>query len=209
MIVRPEFYQPQEMRRADERVRLGLSPYLPTGIVMFGGYGSRRMISIARRVLEAGLRTQLIFMCGHNHDLRERLVAMNLPFPHCIAGFTREIPYYMRLSDYFIGKPGPGSLSEALVMRLPVIVDRNASTMVQERYNTEWVLENGVGMVLPSFNQIGDGIKAMLDPAQYAGFLFKLKALDNRAVFEIPKLLAALMSPVYVEIGAGAMLANA
>ena len=51
-------------------------------------------------------------------------------------------------------------------MKLPVIVDRNASTMVQERYNTEWVLENGVGMVLPSFNHIGDGIKAMLDPAQ-------------------------------------------
>ena len=209
MIVRPEFYQPQEMRRADERVRLGLSPYLPTGIVMFGGYGSRRMISIARRVAEAGLRTQLILMCGHNQDLRERMVAMNLPFPHHIAGFTREIPYYMRLSDYFIGKPGPGSLSEALVMKLPVIVDRNASTMVQERYNTEWVLENSVGMVLPSFNHIGDGIKAMLDPAQYAGFLFKIKALDNRAVFEIPKMLAALMSPAYQEAEAGAMLANA
>jgi Glycosyltransferase family 28 C-terminal domain len=209
MIVRPEFYQPQEMRRADERVRLGLSPYLPTGIVMFGGYGSRRMISIARRVAEAGLRTQLIFMCGHNQDLRERLVTMNLPFPHHIAGFTREIPYYMRLSDYFIGKPGPGSLSEALVMKLPVIVDRNASTMVQERYNTEWVLENGVGIVLASFNHISDGIKAMLDPSQCAGFLFKIKALDNRAVFEIPKMLAALMSPAYQEAEAGAMLANA
>jgi hypothetical protein len=78
MIVRPEFYQPQEMRRADERVRLGLSPYLPTGIVMFGGYGSRRMISIARRVAEAGLRTQLIFMCGHNQDLRERLWSQSI-----------------------------------------------------------------------------------------------------------------------------------
>jgi hypothetical protein len=50
MIVRPEFYNSPKMRRADERVRLGLSPYLPTGLVMFGGYGSRRMISIARRV---------------------------------------------------------------------------------------------------------------------------------------------------------------
>ena len=209
MIVRPEFYQPLEMRRADERVRLGLSPYLPTGIVMFGGYGSRRMISIARRVAEAGLRTQLIFMCGHNQDLRERLAAMNLPFPHYITGFTREIPYYMRLSDYFIGKPGPGSLSEALVMKLPVIIDRNASTMVQERYNTEWVLENGVGIVLPSFNQIGDGIKAMLDPAQYAAFLFRIKAIDNRAVFEIPKMLSALMSPATEEIEIGAMRANA
>ena len=34
MIVRPEFYQPLEIRRTDERVRLGISPYLPTGLVM-------------------------------------------------------------------------------------------------------------------------------------------------------------------------------
>ena len=30
-----------------------------------------------------------------------------------VVGFTSEIPYYMVLSDFFIGKPGPGSISEA------------------------------------------------------------------------------------------------
>src|SRR5260370_39033822 len=40
MIVRPEFYRPIEMNRAAERVRLGLDPELPTGIVMFGSYCS-------------------------------------------------------------------------------------------------------------------------------------------------------------------------
>jgi len=194
MIVRPEFYQPLELRRADERARLGLSPYLPTGLVMFGGFGSRRMITIARRVAEAGLRTQLIFMCGHNQKLRERLAALDLPFPHCIVGFTREIPYFMRLADYFIGKPGPGSISEALVMKLPVIVDRNGSTMVQERYNSEWVLENGVGIVLRSFDDIGEGVRAMLDAAQHATFRFKLRSMNNRAVFEIPDILETLMA---------------
>ena len=56
--------------------------------------------------------------------------------------------------------------SEALLMKLPVIVDRNASTMVQEPYNTEWVLDNGVGIVLHSFNEIAEGIKAMLDASR-------------------------------------------
>jgi hypothetical protein len=209
MIVRPEFYQPLEVRRADERARLGLSPYLPTGLVMFGGFGSRRMLAIARHVAAAGLRTQLIFLCGHNHKLRERLVALELPFPHHIAGFTREIPYYMRLSDYFIGKPGPGSISEALVMKLPVIVDRNASTMVQERYNTDWVLENGVGIVLRSFNDIAEGVKAMLDAARHATFRFKLRSINNRAVFEIPDMLEMLMSPARGEVQAPPLRAQA
>ncbi len=194
MIVRPEFYSPPEIRRPDERARFGLSPYLPTGIVMFGGFGSRRMITIARRVAEAGLRTQLIFMCGRNEKLRERLAALDLPFPHHIAGFTREIPYFMQLSDYFIGKPGPGSISEALVMKLPVIVDRNSSTMIQERYNTDWVLENGVGVVLRSFEDIVDGVGAMLDAARHATFRFKLRSINNRAVFEIPGMLETIMS---------------
>jgi glycosyl transferase family 28 len=200
MIVRPEFYQPFQLRRADERARLGLSPYLPTGLVMFGGFGSRRMITIARRVAAAGLRTQLIFLCGHNQSLRERLAALDLPFPHHIAGFTREIPYFMRLADYFIGKPGPGSITEALVMKLPLIVDRNSSTMVQERYNTEWVLENGVGIVLRSFNEIVDGVSAMLDAARHATFRFKLRSMNNQAVFEIPAILESLMAPERDEI---------
>ena len=35
--------------------------------------------------------------------------------PMTVLGFTREIPLYMELSDFFIGKAGPGSISEALV----------------------------------------------------------------------------------------------
>jgi Glycosyltransferase family 28 C-terminal domain len=209
MIVRPEFYRPLEVRRPDERARFGLSPYLPTGLVMFGGFGSRRMITIARRVAETGLRTQLIFMCGHNEKLRERLAALDLPFPHHIVGFTREIPYFMRLADYFIGKPGPGSISEALVMKLPVIVDRNASTMVQERYNTEWVLENGVGVVLRSFDEIAQGVGAMLDAARHANFRFKLRSINNQAVFEIPAMLETLMSSARSEIELQAVRAQA
>jgi UDP-N-acetylglucosamine:LPS N-acetylglucosamine transferase len=209
MIVRPEFYQPLEIGRTDERVSLGLRPYLPTGLVMFGGFGSRRMITIAQRVAAAGLRTQLIFLCGHNQKLRDRLAAMDLPFPHHIAGFTREIPYFMRLADYFVGKPGPGSISEALVMKLPVIVDRNASTMVQERYNTEWVLEKGVGVVLRSFNEIAVGIGAMLDAARHATFRYRLRSMNNQAVFEIPDMLEALMSRGRGEIATEAMRAQA
>ena len=34
-------------------------------------------------------------------------------------------------------------------MKLPVIVERNAWTLPQERYNADWVRENGVGLVVP------------------------------------------------------------
>jgi 1,2-diacylglycerol 3-beta-galactosyltransferase len=189
MIVRPEFYRPADVDGAAERERLGLRADLPTGLVMFGGHGSRKMLTIARRVAAAGLKTQLIFICGHNQRLREQLSALELPFAHHIEGFTREIPRFMSIADYFVGKPGPGSISEALVMRLPVIVERNSWTMVQERFNTDWISNHRVGVVLHSFAEIATAIVPMLDADRLAQFRERAGALDNRAIFEIPEIL--------------------
>ncbi len=194
MIVRPEFYRPIELSREAERIRLGLDPELPTGIVMFGSYGSSQMAAIARKIETARLKTQLIFVCGHNDRLREHIESMKVSYPfHCV-GFIPEIPYLMQLADFFIGKPGPGCISEALVMGLPVIVERNAWTMVQERFNTDWIAQNGLGIVLPSFRQIACAVSTMLDRKQFLLLRASVKALDNRAVFEVPEILEALIS---------------
>jgi len=194
MIVRPEFYRPMELSREAERIRLGLDPELPTGIVMFGSYGSNQMATIARKIETARLKTQLIFVCGHNDKLREHIEGMKVSYPfHCV-GFTPEIPYFMQLADFFIGKPGPGCISEALVMGLPVIVERNAWTMVQERFNTDWIAQNRLGIVLPSFRQIAGAVSTMLDREQFLLLRASVEALHNRAVFEVPEILDALIS---------------
>jgi hypothetical protein len=193
MIVDPAFYRPQPVCRERERRRLGLMPGVPTGLVMFGGYGSRRMITIAERVAQTGLNVQLIFMCGHNEALHARLMAMKLPYPFHVEGFSRVIPWFMQLSDFFIGKPGPGSLSEAMVMGLPVIVERNAWTMVQERYNSRWITANELGVVLHSFAEIAIGLAPMADPERLEHFRARVRTVKNRAVFEIPEILHELL----------------
>jgi 1,2-diacylglycerol 3-beta-galactosyltransferase len=193
MIVRPEFYERREIRRSDEQRRLGLDPELPTGLVMFGGYGSRRMVTIARRLAEGGQRVQLIFVCGHNQRLRERLTALRMPFPCIVEGFTRDVPHFMRLADFFIGKPGPGAISEALVSGLPVIVARNSWTMPQERYNTRWILQNQVGIVIRSFSEICPAVGMMIDAERYRLFQARISMLNNRAVFDIPEILDQIM----------------
>jgi UDP-N-acetylglucosamine:LPS N-acetylglucosamine transferase len=100
----------------------------------------------------------------------------------------------MGLADFFIGKPGPGSISEALVMGLPLIVEHNARTMVQERFNTDWIEQNRLGIVLSSFREVGSAVEEMLDRERLGGFRANVKALANRAVFEVPDILEALIS---------------
>ena len=111
-----------------------------------------------------------------------------------VEGFTREVPYYMHLSDFFIGKPGPGSISEAIAMKLPVIVERNAWNLPQERYNCEWVREQDVGMVLRNFRAIASAVDELLEPATYARIRANAAGLSNRAVFEIPDMLESILS---------------
>jgi 1,2-diacylglycerol 3-beta-galactosyltransferase len=110
-----------------------------------------------------------------------------------MEGFTSEIPYYMHLSDFFIGKPGPGSISEAIAMKLPVVVERNAWTLPQERYNAEWIRDNGLGVVLKSFREIQAGLSELLEPANFERYRRNAACVNNRAVFEIPDILDRLL----------------
>ena len=192
MILRPSFYERPPLDRAAERAKLGLDPQLPTGIVLFGGQGSRVMLKIAQRLNESGLKVQLILVCGRNERLAARLRALERRIPMHVVGFTSEVPYFMRLSDFFIGKPGPGSISEALAMHLPVIVERNAWTLPQERFNTEFVRDTGTGLVLSSFDGIAQAVQELLG-GKLDTFRANAARMDNRAVFEIPEILKEIL----------------
>ncbi len=188
MIIRPDFYRQSTVDRRLERLKLGLDPDRPTGIVLFGGHGSKVMRRVAKNLDD----TQLILICGHNTVLADELRAARAKAPRVVVGFSSQIPYLMRLADFFIGKPGPGSLSEALQTGLPVIVVRNAWTMPQERYNTEWVLEQKVGLVLESFNFIRSAVEVLTE--QIDAYRASVARIRNRAVFEIPAILERILA---------------
>jgi hypothetical protein len=193
MILRPEFYEPQQCDRAAERVRLKLDPNLPTGLVLFGGEGSNVMLRIAERLGNSSTDLQLIMICGRNNDLRGHLGRMQTRNKLFLEGFTKQIPYYMHLSDFFIGKPGPGSISESVQMKLPVIVERNSWTLPQERYNADWVREKGIGIVLENFREIETAVRDLLADHRLEAMRQRIGTMNNQAVYEIPPLLERIL----------------
>jgi UDP-N-acetylglucosamine:LPS N-acetylglucosamine transferase len=187
MIIRPDFYRTLPIDRRAERLKLQLDPDRPTGIVMFGGHGSQVMRRIEKRLDD----TQLILVCGHHSALADELRGSSSRAPRAVIGFSTQIRYFMQLSDFFIGKPGPGSISEAIQQRLPVIVVRNAWTMPQERYNAQWVEENNAGLVLDSFKGIHTAVSALT--AQLNDYRTCVGRIHNRAIFEIPGILDGIL----------------
>jgi UDP-N-acetylglucosamine:LPS N-acetylglucosamine transferase len=200
MILHPRFYETISVDRAAERKKLGLDPDLPTGIVLFGGYGTWKMLDIVRQINRSSLQMQLILICGRNEKLAQALRKEPTRIPIHVEGFTTQIPYFMALSDFFIGKPGPGSISEALSKRLPVIIDCNAWTLPQERYNAQWVREKEVGIVVQSHRQVAGAVAELLKPGELEQFRARAAAMENRAIFEIPAIFEKILdaSPAMV-----------
>jgi hypothetical protein len=192
MILHPRFYQLIVCDRRAERRRRGLDPDLLTGLVLFGGQGSETMLEIAERLDAASLDLQLVFICGRNEKLAETLRQRRGRLRSFVEGFTKQVPFYMQLCDFFIGKPGPGSVSEAIAMGLPVVVERNAWTLPQERYNADWVLEKQVGLVVRGPREIPGAVRLLLDPASFPRFRARTLSIRNRAVYEIPEILRSI-----------------
>ena len=193
MILRPDFYVEEAADPVKLREEMGLRAGLPTAIVLFGGHGSKVMYDITERLDAAGVPVQLILICGRNEALAAKLRSRQWKMPVHIIGFTKEVHKLMRAADFLIGKPGPGSIAEAMVRKLPVLIECNAWTLPQERYNAEWVTEKQVGIVLRSFRDVVDGVKQISDPERLAQLRENVARLDNRAIFEIPEMLAALL----------------
>src|SRR5262245_25206425 len=195
MILRPEFYVDQKESCTAIRQQLGLDLQLPTAIVLFGGYGSNVIFDIAEQIDAARLPLQMILICGKNEKLAARLQTKRWNISVHVVGFTREVNRLMRAADFLIGKPGPGSVAEAMTSGLPVLLECNSSTLPQERYNTEWVTEKQVGAVVKYFEkEIVGAVKTFLEPGKLQEMKRNVGALNNRAVFEIPEFLSGLLS---------------
>lgn len=184
MILKPSFYQPPTQDRSNELAKLGFDPTQPVGIVMFGGHGSADMLRIAKSLPDV----QLIFMCGHNALLAEKIDLQSKQVKHLTVGFSLNVEYYFSLGDFFIGKPGPGSISEAIQMGLPIITIENAWTMPQERYNTQWIREQDLGVVVPSLRSIRKCTLKLIQ--ELAVFQAKVSKIKNNALDEVIEIMA-------------------
>ena len=142
------------------------------------------MLPMAKRLSD----TQLIVACGRNAALATAMRAMKRNAPTVVLDYTREMARYMQLADFFIGKPGSGSLSEAVHMGLPPIVVRNAFTMPQERYCTDWVRDNKLGLVLPSYKRIDVEVGKLL--RQLDQYKRATARVQSRAAAQVPQVLA-------------------
>lgn len=134
------------------------------------------------------MNAQVVFLCGRNEALAAALRAVEWPFPVQVHGFTREVHRFLNVADVFVGKPGPGSVSEALAVGPTLLLDRRM-VLPQERPLLRWVEREGVGR---AFSSAAD-FRCALDNALHAGTAAPRPGRENRAAREIPEIVDEIL----------------
>jgi len=129
------------------RRRLGWPTDLPMILIVGGGEGMGPLAKTAQAIDISGLRLGMAIVCGRNGKLESALRQRTWENPSFIYGFTREMPDLMRAADVIVTKAGPGTIAEALIAHLPIIL--YAKIPGQEDGNVAFVESEGAGVWAP------------------------------------------------------------
>jgi 1,2-diacylglycerol 3-beta-galactosyltransferase len=133
--------------KAELKSKLGWSADKPAVLVVGGGEGVGPLFEIARAVSAAYLPCELVIVCGRNQKLLARLQALRWNVALHAYGFVREMPDFMRAADVLVTKAGPGTISEACLTGLPMILYSRLPG--QEEGNVAYVVDEGAGVWAP------------------------------------------------------------
>ncbi len=99
-----------------------------------------QVAAIARRQLPV----QLLVVAGRNAALQRQLSRRDWGLPVHVLGFVRNMPELMHAADLLVTKAGPGTISEALICGLPMVI--TSALPGQEEGNVSYVVEGGAGV---------------------------------------------------------------
>jgi 1,2-diacylglycerol 3-beta-galactosyltransferase len=134
----------------------------PAVLVIGGGEGMGPVYEIARAIASNVPTAQLIIVAGRNAALKEKLEATRWEIPTRIYGFVTNMPELMGASDLLVTKAGPGTLSEAFIAGLPVVI--SSFIPGQEEGNVDYTLEHHAGVYASDPDEIGHLIRDWLRP---------------------------------------------
>lgn len=146
--VRAQFFKASLLEKdvqQEQRTRMGLAPDRFTIFLQGGGEGAARVASVIDTIQEnAALKNkvQIILAAGTNSSLLARYKTM----PNLVAlPYTKDIAPCMAAADVVMGKAGPNTLFEAMMLNKPFI----ATSFIpgQERDNLSFIQRHGLGWI--------------------------------------------------------------
>jgi 1,2-diacylglycerol 3-beta-galactosyltransferase len=150
-----------EESKEELRAELGWQGDSPVVLLAGGGDGMGPVRRVARAMNDAELPVTLAVICGRNEDLLADLNKIKWKIPHHVYGFTTQMPRFMKAADIFVTKAGPGSISEAFICGLPIVM--YSCLPGQESGNVDYVLDGTAGMWTPDPTSVVSSVRYLAE----------------------------------------------
>lgn len=138
------------------REQLGWPQDRPVVLLVGGGEGMGPLEQVARAIEKRSPNAALVVITGRNRKLKATLEAHKWSIPTFVYGFVRDMPDFMRAADILVSKAGPGTICEAFIAGLPIIL--YSKMPGQEDGNVTYVVQQGAGIWAPEPNQVADAV---------------------------------------------------
>jgi processive 1,2-diacylglycerol beta-glucosyltransferase len=160
--LRPDFIAQKDQEKLREEFSLPQDKAII--LIMMGGAGSETAYEYTKKIGEMDLGAHLIVIAGRNKKLKKELEEVKLHPSNSLTvfGFTDRVSDIMAVSDVIITKPGPGTINEAIAMKLPILIDNTDISLFWERANVDMVMKYGVGQRIREFSQVKNLLTAYL-----------------------------------------------
>lgn len=143
--------------------KLHSSSHSFTIMLLMGAVGSDVVYTYTKTIAE--MKTlypiNLIVCVGRNEALAKRIGAI-IPQENItitIQGYTEQVARLMAISQPLITKPGPTTISEAIHMKLPLVLDHTKGLLSWEKANSDFVVESNIGYVLSKISKLPECIR--------------------------------------------------
>ena len=158
-------------------------------LISFGAFPPMRVEHIVNALAHTQPQLELVVLCGGNDALLNRLRARG----NCVAEpmiSSQRVRDHMRQASFVIGKPGPGTVSEASVSGAAFVSERKG-VMAQERLVLDWIDESGAGVVVDDLTRLPPDL---CERVRRCRPTVRANAAANRAVFEVRDLVTSLLA---------------
>lgn len=159
--VHPDFVNAARQDPVTTRERLGLSTDRPVVLLLSGADGVGPLPHLVEALVDSGAKAQLAVITGHDEQTRHELVSRPWSLPVRVVGFVNNIHEWMLAADVLVTKAGPSTISEALVMSLPIVL--SGAVPGQEEPNVDYVVNRGAGVWAPTPREVAGAVRVLLD----------------------------------------------
>lgn len=152
--LRPDFMCQKDERKILEEFHLPANKEIV--LIMMGGAGGDAAYEYAKKIGNMNLGVHMMVTAGRNNKLKKSLEQLKLHPSNTLSvfGFTDRISDLMAIASLIVTKPGPGTINEAIAMKLPILIDNTDNSLFWERANVDIVLKYGIGQRVKKFSQL-------------------------------------------------------